>query len=147
MEVGIYVKSHFRGNPRGTGEAAAVVEYIGRDGKSYTRTQNVSVEHDTKNALHLKICIAAMRILIKPCCITFYMDNEYMKNACLLGWMKNWKQAGWKKAGGKELANAEEWRQIYMLTQIHDVAFEAYNIRHEDALGKLLKETERGTNG
>lgn len=28
MEVSIYVKSRFRGNPRGAGEAAAVIEYI-----------------------------------------------------------------------------------------------------------------------
>ena len=80
MEVGIYVKCHFRGNPRGAGEAAAVIEYIDGTGKSHTRKQQIRIEHDTKNALNLKICITAMRILLKPCHITIYTACDYMGN-------------------------------------------------------------------
>lgn len=55
MNVSIYIKSSFRGNPRGAGEAAAVIEFIDKQGKSHKRQQRTQIEADTKNALHLKI--------------------------------------------------------------------------------------------
>ena len=51
MEVSIYVKCRFRGNPRGAGEAAAVIEYIDGTGKSHIRKQQIRIEHDTKKRL------------------------------------------------------------------------------------------------
>ena len=98
MNVSIYIKSSFRGNPRGAGEAAAVIEFIDKQGKSHKRQQRTQIEADTKNALHLKICIAAMRVLLKPCDIKIYIDCDYMANACRLGWLDKWQQDGWKKA-------------------------------------------------
>lgn len=98
MNVSIYIKSSFRGNPRGAGEAAAVIEFIDKQGKSHKRQQRTQIEADTKNALHLKICIAAMRVLLKPCDITVFIDCDYMANACRLGWLDKWQQDGWKKA-------------------------------------------------
>ena len=113
MNVSIYIKSSFRGNPRGAGEAAAVIEFIDKQGKSHKRQQRTQIEADTKNALHLKICIAAMRVLLKPCDITVFIDCDYMANACRLGWLDKWQQDGWKKANGKPPANVEEWKQFW----------------------------------
>lgn len=138
MEVGIYVKSRFRGNPRGAGEAAAVVEYIDRTGKSHVRKQQVGIRHDTKNALNLKICIAAMRILVKPCRITIHTDCGYMGNAYKLGWVEKWERDGWKKADGKPPANVEDWKQFFMLAQIHTVAFAEYDRRYESELEEMI---------
>lgn len=140
MEVGIYVKSRFRGNPRGAGEAAAVIEYIDGAGKSHIRKQRIQIEHDTKNALNLKVCIAAMRILLKPCHITIFIDCDYMGNACRLGWVGKWQQDGWKKANGKPPANVEDWKQFFMLTRIHTVAFTEYDSRHDEALERMFAE-------
>lgn len=139
LNVGIYVKTQFRGNPRGTGEAVALIEYVDGAGKSHVRKQQIRIEHDTKNALSLKICIAAMRILLKPCHITIYIDCDYMKNACRLGWIKKWQQDGWKKANGKPPANVEDWKQFFMLTQIHTVVFAEYDSRYDEELEKDLK--------
>ena len=83
MNVSIYIKSSFRGNPRGAGEAAAA-------------------------------------------------------NACRLGWLDKWQQDGWKKANGKPPANVEEWKQFYMLMQIHTVTFEKYNDRYDTELEKII---------
>lgn len=143
MEVSIYIKSQFRGNSRGAGEAAAVIEYIDRFGKSHIRQQQVRVEYETRNVMNLEITIAAMRCLVKPCRITIFTGCDYMENACKLGWLKKWKQNGWKKANGQPPANVEEWRQFYMLTQIHSVTFRPYNPRHEGRLRKILEEKER----
>ena len=88
MNVSIYIKSSFRGNPRGAGEAAAVIEFIDKQGKSHKRQQRTQIEADTKNALHLKICIAAMRVLLKPCDITVFIDCDYMANNMMLYLLK-----------------------------------------------------------
>lgn len=138
MEVGIYVKSRFRGNPRGAGEAAAVIEYIDRTGKSHIRKQQVCIRYDTKNALNLKICIAAMRILVKPCRIIIHTDCTYMGNAYKLGWVEKWERDGWKKADGKLPANLEDWKQFFMLAQIHTVAFAEYDRRYERELEEMI---------
>lgn len=138
MNVSIYIKSSFRGNPRGAGEAAAVIEFIDKQGKSHKRQQRTRIEADTKNALHLKICIAAMRVLLKPCDITVFIDCDYMANACRLGWLDKWQQDGWKKANGKPPANVEEWKQFYMLMQIHTATFEKYNDRYDTELEKII---------
>jgi len=139
LEVGIYVKSRFRGNPRGAGEAAAVIEYIDGSGKSHTRKRKVQVESDTRNALNLKVCIEAMRILLKPCHITIYVDCDYMGNACRFGWLEKWQQDGWKKANGKPPANVEDWKQFFMLTKIHAVTIAKYDNRHDEILIRTLE--------
>lgn len=138
MEISIFIKSRFCGNPRGAGEAAAIVEYIDQRGESHIRQQQIRIEHDTKNALALKICNAAMRLLLKPCEITIYIDCDYLVNAHRQGWVKRWQQDGWKRANGKPPANAEDWKQFLMLTEIHKIGFAAYDDRHDAALEKTL---------
>jgi len=138
VEVGIYIKSHFRGNPRGAGEAAAVIEYIDKFGKCHIRTKQFQIEHDTKNALYLKISITALRILVKPCKATIYIDCDYMANAFRFGWVDQWQKDDWKRANGKAPANVEDWKQFYMLAQIHAIGFSPYDKRHEDELVKML---------
>ena len=139
LEVEMYVKSRFRGNPRGTGEAAALIKYVDGSGKVHTRKQQIRIEYDTRNALNLKICIAAMRILLKPCHITIYMDCDYIKNACRLGWVEKWQKDGWKKANGKPPANADDWKQFCMLTQIHTMLFKEYDCQYDQELEKTLE--------
>lgn len=138
MEVSIFIKSRFRGNPRGAGEAAAIVEFIDRNGKIHIRQQRIRIDQDTRNALVLKICNAAMRLLLKPCNITLYTDCEYLANAHRQGWVKKWQQDGWKRANGKPPANVEDWKQFLMLTEIHKIEFATYDDRHDAEIEKLL---------
>lgn len=138
MEVSIYIKCCFRGNPRGAGEAAAIIEYIDKSSNTHNRQQRIEIEKDTKNALYLKICNAAMRLLLKPCSITIFIDCDYMANACRLGWLQKWQQDGWKKANGKPPANVEDWKGFYILTQIHTVTFEPYNKKYNEELEEIL---------
>jgi ribonuclease HI len=144
LKVGIYIKSNFRGNPRGAGEAAAIVEFIDKTGGKHTRKKQIRIENDTKNALHLKISIAAMRLLVKPCNITIYIDCDYMANTCKLGWLEKWQRDDWKKANGKQPANVEDWKQFYMLIQIHTVVFAPYDNRHDEELERTLENEIHG---
>lgn len=138
MNVSIYIKTNFRGNPRGAGAAAAIVEYTDKAGNSHLRKQRAEVEKDTKNALCLKTCNAAMRLLLKPCKITIFIDCDYMGNACRLGWLNKWQQDGWLKANKKPPENVEEWKQFFMLTQIHTVDFKPYTEKYETELESII---------
>lgn len=139
MKVNIYIKSWFRGNPRGAGEAAAVIEYIDNTGKAHIRRQQIQIEYDTRNALSLKICIHAVRVLLKPCEITIYIDCDYLSNTHRLGRLEKWQQDGWKRANKKPPANIEDWKQFYMLSGIHNIQFEAYNSQYEAELENIIR--------
>lgn len=139
MEVGIYIKCRSKENPRGAGEAAAVIEYVDRAGKSHIRGQHIQEGDGTKNSLSLKISIAAMRILLKPCHITIHTDCDYMANACKLGWLRQWWKDGWKKANGKPPANVEEWKQFRMLAMIHTVEFAPYDSKFDGQLREMME--------
>lgn len=138
MCVDIFIKIKFKGNPKGTGEAAAVLEYKGRLSKPVI----LITKNETKNAIALKICIEALKKMVKPSKVVIHCENAYIKNALDNGWVKNWKAEGWKKAGGKELANAAEWKQFYMLSEIHEMRIEEYSEKHDRILEKTLEGAE-----
>lgn len=142
LKVSIYIKSHFRGNPKGAGEAAAVIEFVSGSGNTHCRQHRIRIENDTKNALILKICIHTLRSLLKPCEAVIFTDCDYIKNAFNMNWLEKWKQDGWKRATGKPPANVEGWKQLYMLTQIHKVQFEPYGSKYDTNLENLLKESD-----
>ena len=127
------------GNPRGPGKAAAVIEFIDSQGNSHKREQKIEIEKDTRNALNLKICNAAIRRLLKPCTITIFIDSVYIACTYSLGRLEKWQQDNWKRATGKPPANLTEWKQFYMLTQIHNVAFEKYDKKYDVELEGILR--------
>lgn len=138
MKVSIYIKTSFKGNPKGAGKAAAIISYEDGKGKLHNREHVVKVENETKNALYLKICIHALRTLLKPCEINLYMDCQYIKSTCDLEWIKEWQKKGWVRATGKPPANIEDWKQFFMLTLIHRVHIESYIDTFDMGLDKLL---------
>lgn len=142
LKVSIYIKSNFRGNPKGAGEAAAIIEFISGSGNTHCRQHRIKIENNTKNALILKICIHTLRSLLKPCEVVIFTDCDYIKNITCKNWLEKWKQDGWKRATGKPPANSEEWKQLYMLMQIHKVQFEKYKETYESDLEDMVKETE-----
>lgn len=140
MKVSIYIKGKCKGNPWGAGTAVAIIEYIDNVGTCHTRNQAVTIQNDTKNALMLKICITAIRQLVKPCQIVLYIDCAYLANAFTQGLIEKWQQNGWKRANGKQPANVEDWKQFYMLAKIHQIQFKSYINRYDFECNKGLKE-------
>ena len=68
--------------------------------------------------------IAGLNCLNKePCSVTVYSDSAYTVNAFNEGWIYSWIKNGWKKADGKEVQNAELWKELYALTKKHTVKF------------------------
>lgn len=131
LKVDIYIHTKHKGNPRGAGEAAAVLEFISRKKEAHIRKATAAVENDTKNALTLKVIVSALKMLIKPCEVMLHTDNEYIKSCVALGWLETWRQQGWTKANGKQPANMELWKGFYISMQIHKITFMPYEDRQE----------------
>lgn len=133
--VDIYIHARHRGNPRGTGEAVAVLEFVSRKGVVHVRKATAAVGNDTKNALTLKVIVSALKMLIKPCEVMLHTDNEYIKSCVALGWLETWRQQGWTKANGKQPANMWLWKGFYISMQIHKITFMPYGARREFVSG------------
>lgn len=123
MKVTIETEIKHRGNPRGSREAKATVIFIDKSGSRHEREATAAVENDTKNALALRVVTAALRILNKPCDVELQLDNEYIKSVVNNGWLENWRQQDWKKANGKEPANVDLWKALYISIKLHNINF------------------------
>ncbi len=131
LKVDIYIHAKHKGNPRGAGEATAILEFISRKNEAHIRKATAAVENDTKNALTLKVIVTALKMLIKPCEVVLHTDNEYIKSCVALGWLETWRQQDWRKANGKQPANMELWKGFYISMQIHKITFMPYEDRQE----------------
>lgn len=131
LKVSIYIYISHKGNPRGAGDATALLEFIDSKGTAHTRITMAAGKDCTKNSLVLQIASQALKMLVKPCEITIHTDNRYIESCISLGWLKRWQQDGWKKSGGKPLANLELWKDFYISIQTHKIKFAPYEQRQE----------------
>ena len=144
MEVSIYIYISHKGNPRGAGDATALLEFIDSKGTAHTRITMATGNDCTKNSLTLEVTIMALKMLAKPCEITIHTDNKYIESCVSLGWLKRWQQDGWKKSGGKPLANVNLWKDFYISMQMHEIKFAPYVQRLEFNI--ISKEAGYGQN-
>lgn len=131
LKVSIYIHISHKGNPRGAGNAIALLEFIDGKGTAHTRIAMAAEKDCTRNSLVLQIASKALKMLAKPCEITIHTDNKYIESCVSLGWIKRWQQDGWKKAGGKPLANLELWKDFYISMHMHKIIFVQYEERQE----------------
>ncbi len=114
-ELTIYADGACSGNP-GPGGWAAVLIYNGHE-KELSGGERAT----TNNRMELTAVIQALSCLKEPCIVSVYTDSQYITRAMNEGWLKKWKADGFTKKGG--LKNAEMWRQLDALLQIHKVTF------------------------
>jgi len=139
LEVSIYIYISHKGNFKGRGETAALLEFTDSKGRVYTKTIKSSGD-STVNALALGIIVKALTLLIRPCQVIIHTGSRYIKSCVINGWLGRWQQAGWIKADGSTPANLGLWKEFYTLSQIHKIKFMPYKERQE------FKITGRGEN-
>lgn len=79
----------------------------------------------TNNQMELMAVIRGLEVLKEPCEVTLHADSTYVGQG-LTQWMAGWKRNGWRrKSQGKfeELKNADLWRRLDELLQIHRLEF------------------------
>jgi ribonuclease HI len=115
-DVTIYTDGACSGNP-GPGGWGAILCY-----KDVEKELSGGEAMTTNNRMELTAVIQALHLLKEPCVVTVYTDSQYISRAITEGWLKKWKAAGFTKKGG--LKNAELWRELDELLQIHSVSFQ-----------------------
>lgn len=115
LEVEIYTDGACSGNP-GPGGWGAVLLY-GPHEKEIS-----GFEPDTTNQrMELLAAIKGLKNLKQPCKVKLYSDSAYLVNAFTQGWIENWQRNGWQNAKKKPVSNADLWRQLIDLAQVHEI--------------------------
>ena len=74
----------------------------------------------TRNGATMQATAEALSRLTKPCEVTIYTQNTFIKNmygVCL----KDWAEKDFCNSQGKEIANRELWERIWNESKQHDI--------------------------
>lgn len=106
----IYTDGACSNNPGGPGGWAATLNYDDR----YDVISGNALS-TTNNRMELTAVVEAIKYLInkKYTKIIINSDSAYVVNGVNKGWICDWVKKGWKTKQGKELANADLWKQLY----------------------------------
>jgi ribonuclease HI len=112
-KVIIYTDGACDPNP-GPGGWAVLLRY-----GAHEKVLTGSEEKTTNNRMELTAAVQAMEALTRPSQIEIYTDSEYLKRG-IKEWLPGWRARGWRRKGGA-LANADLWKALDKLTQLHQV--------------------------
>lgn len=134
IDIYIYTLTHSRG--RGPAVYKAVLEFIRSNGTPYILEIDGFDLETTRNRITIQAAVMAMRRikLNEAYEIRIHADSDYF--ARMLKGTKVYAQHEWKTAAGKEIANEDLWKQIYIFTQTNKVTadtdqMERYECRKE----------------
>ena len=131
LEVSIYIHISNKDKTSNMVNAASLLEFIDNRGTVHTRMAETTEKSGTKNSIALKAAVQALKMLVKPCTVTIYTDNTYIKSCVANGWLERWQQGGWVKPDGSVPANINLWKDFYISSQIHKIKFMPYKERQE----------------
>ena len=98
----------------------------------------------TNNRMELTAVIAGLERLKYPCRVEVYSDSAYVVNAFMQDWVSGWKRGNWRKADKKPVLNADLWKRLISLTEIHEVEFHKVKGHADNALNNRCDEWARG---
>lgn len=91
--------------------------------KEETKIISGSKSNTTNNYMELMAAKEAVKYFINKekehnCDnVRIMSDSAYVVNAINKGWLKKWSRNGWKTKEGKDIANKDLWRELYMLLE------------------------------
>ena len=77
----------------------------------------------TNNRMELTAAVRGLDILKRTCRVQLTTDSQYVQKAFTEGWLVRWQRNGWKTASKHPVANADLWRDLVRLTQLHEVSW------------------------
>jgi len=116
-KVTIYTDGACIGNP-GPGGYAAVLLYGG-----HRKEISGGFRLTTNNRMEIMATIAALNALKFPCAVTLYTDSQYVVDAIMKGWAKQWQANGWRRSKREKALNADLWEKLLELCELHQVTF------------------------
>ncbi len=112
--VTIYTDGACKGNP-GPGGWGAVLQYDGHEREIFG-----GEAHTTNNRMELIAVIRALEALKRRCAVDVFTDSQYVRNG-IMTWIHAWKNNGWRTADRKPVKNADLWRELDKLAELHDI--------------------------
>ncbi len=107
--VTIYSDGGSDPNP-GIGGWAAILAF-----GEHERVLSGSSPTTTNNRMELTAAIEALRVLKRPCQISFYTDSQYLRKG-ITEYIEKWAAKQWK-----DVRNTDLWQQLWPLVKKHDV--------------------------
>jgi len=74
----------------------------------------------TNNRMELQAAIGALRVLKRPCSVTFFTDSQYVRKG-ITQWIEGWSANGWMNKAGKPIQNSDLWRGLWPLVKRHEI--------------------------
>ena len=90
--------------------------------------------------MELSGVINGLRALTRPCKVTIFSDSAYVVNAFNQNWIGKWMTNGWKNSAKAEVANADLWKELAVLTATHQVTFSKVKGHADDELNNRCDE-------
>ncbi|HHH13551.1 MAG TPA: ribonuclease HI [Thiolapillus brandeum] len=115
--VMLYTDGACKGNP-GPGGWGALLQY-----KGVEKELRGGEPETTNNRMELTAVIEGLKALKRPSRVRVVTDSQYVKNG-MQQWIHNWKRNGWRTAAKKPVKNAELWRELDRLVNLHQVEWE-----------------------
>jgi Ribonuclease HI len=115
--VMLYTDGACKGNP-GPGGWGALLQYKGVEKELWGGEPET-----TNNRMELTAVIEGLKALKRPSRVRVVTDSQYVKNG-MQQWIHNWKRNGWRTAARKPVKNAELWRELDRLVNLHQVEWE-----------------------
>lgn len=113
----IYCRGSCQGNPGPGGYAAVVTSPFGE-----RQVISGSWPSATSNAMELWAAIAGLRSLRQPCRVVLHTPSRYLLDGATR-WLPEWEARGWRTRDGREVENAELWRELAHVIGDHDVSW------------------------
>ena len=133
-EVTIYTDGACSGNPGPGGWAAILIA------GNYKKELSGGEALTTNNRMELSGVINGLRALTRPCKVTIFSDSAYVVNAFNQNWIGKWMSNGWKNSAKAEVANADLWKELAVLTATHQVTFSKVKGHADDELNNRCDE-------
>lgn len=133
-EVTIYTDGACSGNPGPGGWAAILIA------GNFKKELSGGEAQTTNNRMELAGVINGLRALKRPCKVTIYSDSAYVVNAFNQNWLAKWMNNGWKNSAKAEVANADLWKELAVLTATHQVTFSKVKGHADDELNNRCDE-------
>ena len=133
-EVTIYTDGACSGNPGPGGWTAILIA------GNYKKELSGGEAQTTNNRMELSGVINGLRALKRPCTVTIFSDSAYVVNAFNQNWLSKWMTNGWKNSAKAEVANADLWKELAVLTATHKVTFSKVKGHADDELNNRCDE-------
>lgn len=134
FDVSIYIETSIKGPKTARAAGEWLVEFVTSSRIPVTRSGIIIKEKTSENALALELLKEALSILTKTCSIRINTKCRHILQALENEWPKQWKKNGWRKAGGKDLANAELWKEVSELMERHLIEMESGWHEYQDVM-------------